>query len=145
MFDKTQFSMAFGRGFLASVFIFAAFSHLTDIEGTLYMMEQKGMPVAPLFLLGAVFLTLTGGFSFLLGYKTPIGVTLLILFIVPTTLIFHDFWNLEGPERTSQMHLFMKNIAILGGILYVSAFGPGDLSLDSSKTDEQQDSEQLTS
>ena len=55
----------------------------------------------------------------------------LILFLIPTTLIFHNFWAQSGMEAQNQMAHFLKNIAIMGGLLMLMAFGPGPLSCDS--------------
>ena len=56
-----------------------------------------------------------------------------LLFMIPTTLLFHNFWAFEGAQQTAQRIHFMKNLAIMGGILYVMAFGAGPLSVDQRK------------
>jgi putative oxidoreductase len=54
------------------------------------------------------------------------------VFLVPVTLIMHDFWTLdEGPQRMEQMINFMKNVSISGGLLMVLALGSGPVSIDS--------------
>ena len=50
--------------------------------------------------------------------------------LMPTTLLFHNFWALDGAEAKTQMVNFMKNLAILGGLAMVFAFGPGRFSID---------------
>jgi putative oxidoreductase len=45
-------------------------------------------------------------------------------------LIAHQFWQLDGAARTAQHIQFMKNLAIIGGFLYVCVAGPGSVSLD---------------
>ena len=54
----------------------------------------------------------------------------LFVFLIPTTLTFHNFWTLEDPERQQQMIHFLKNLAILGGLLECCALGGGGLSID---------------
>ncbi len=66
----------------------------------------------------------------LLGFKARVGAVLLIIFLIPATLIFHNFWAFEGMERQMQMIMFMKNLAILGGLLLVLGLGPGPISVD---------------
>ena len=56
--------------------------------------------------------------------------TVLFLFLIPTTLLFHDFWSYTGSQAAMQKIQFMKNLAIMGGMLYVMAFGAGSLSID---------------
>ena len=52
----------------------------------------------------------------------------IFLFIIPVTLIFHDFWTVEGQEMQNQLNHFMKNLAIMGGMLYVIVMGSGPYS-----------------
>lgn|SRR5262245_31359739 len=119
-----------GRIFLSSIFLMSGFAKITDSSGTAAHMEKQGMVAIPFFLAGAIALEIGGGLSVLLGCCTRLGALALIVFLVPTTLIFHDFWVEEGPKRTEQMVQFMKNLALLGGLLMVVAHGAGRFSLD---------------
>jgi putative oxidoreductase len=69
----------------------------------------------------------------LLGCCTRLGTLALIVFLIPATVIFHDFWSVEGPEQQLQMAHFMKNLAILGGLLVVVGLGPGGLRFSRQK------------
>jgi len=64
----------------------------------------------------------------LLGYKTRIGALMLIVFTLVTAFGFHPFW-VEGEYTT-----FMKELAMIGGLLIVASVGQGALSLDAAKT-----------
>jgi len=77
------------------------------------------IPMAPAILILATLLELLGGLLLLLGVKEKLGATLLILFLIPTTVIIHQFWFVEGSVREIQMVHFFKNLAILGGLLMV--------------------------
>jgi putative oxidoreductase len=55
---------------------------------------------------------------------------LLAAFLVPVTLIFHGFWNYVGAEQQMQMANFLKNIAIMGGLLYIASRPADVYSLD---------------
>ena len=120
----------FGRIFISAIFLLSGFDKMADWSGTSAGMEKEGMVAVPVFLAGAIALEVLGGLSVLLGFLTRYGAAALIVFLVPTTLIFHDFWAYTGIERQQQMIHFMKNLALLGGLLVVAAFGPGRLSLD---------------
>lgn len=80
-----------------------------------------------LLVIGGVTLELIGGLMVLLGFKPKIGAFLLLLFMIPTTLLFHAFWFYEDETQKIQMIMFLKNIAIMGGLLYVIAFGLGKM------------------
>jgi putative oxidoreductase len=98
---------------------------LTAWNETASQMAAEGMQMVPFFLAGAVALELLGGLSVLLGIKARLGAAALFVFLIPTTLIFHDFWTYTGAEKQMQMIHFMKNLAIMGGLLMVAALGPG--------------------
>ena len=50
-------------------------------------------------------------------------------FIIPTTLVFHNFWAVPADQMQGQMNNFLKNLAIMGGMIYVVVFGSGPFSL----------------
>ena len=114
-----------GRLFLSAIFLSSGFGKIFKFAGTQQYMEAKGMPIAALFLVFAIILEITGGLSVLLGYKTKWGALALIIFLIPATLIFHNQLSDQ-----MQMIMFMKNVAILGGLFMVVSFGAGPLSLD---------------
>lgn len=126
---------------LSQIFILAGVNHLTNWNGTIQYMTGKGMAEGVLggsgvafvyvMLAGAVAFLLLGGLSVLLGIRARWGAVLLVLFLIPVTLIFHDFWHCAGQERVMQMTNFMKNTGLGGGALMVLAFGSGAWSLDS--------------
>lgn len=83
------------------------------------------IPWTPVLLLTATLFELLGGLSILLGYKEKWGAVLLALFLVPTTIIMHQFWFVEGGAREMQMAHFLKNLAILGGLILFIQQGSG--------------------
>jgi|SRR5690554_4854509 len=112
---KPETIFAVGRWCLAGIFLLSATQKIMNPSKALGMMEAKGMPLPALFLAGAVGLLLIGVLSLLTGKYLRYGVSALVLFLIPTTLLFHlDFPD----ERIS----FFKNLAIFGGLLMVDAF-----------------------
>ena len=77
-----------------------------------------------LFLLLFILLELAGGLLLLFGIKPRLASLLLILFTVPATILFHQFWFLEGEQQHIQRILFFKNLAILGGLFFSLAYVP---------------------
>lgn len=119
------------RIFLSAIFIFAGAGKLIFFDQTQAYMAAKGFTAIPFFLICAALLELIFGLCLLLGYKARFAAAILFLFLIPTTIIFHDFWMIEGADRALQQTLFLKNIAIMGGLLYVLCDGAGGFSLDS--------------
>ncbi len=122
--------MLVGRVLLASIFLLSGFAKLTDPAGAVGYMEAQGIPSAYALAIIAGLAEILGGLALLFGFLTRIGAFGLMLFLIPTTLIFHDFWTLEGMEAKTQMVSFMKNLGILGGLALLVANGAGRYSID---------------
>ena len=119
-----------GRILLALVFVASGLIKILDPARATESMTSKGIPMASLLLWGAIAFELLGALSLLLGFRARAGAVLLLLFLVPTTLLYHDFWGVAGNERTMQLLQFLKNAGIMGGLFLVCAYGAGPLSLD---------------
>jgi len=119
-----------GRILLVYIFLLSGYGKITNFAGTAGYMAKYGMPMIEFFLVCAILLELVGGLMLLVGWKARWGALALIVFVVPTTLIFHAYWAVPPEQAYGQMIQFQKNLAILGGLLYAALMGPGKLSLD---------------
>lgn len=115
------------RIFLSVIFLRSGISKILDFSGTQQFMSANGIPLAltGLLLVGSIIFELAGGLSVLLGYKVRWGAIALIIFLIPATLIFHTNFAEE-----MQVIQFLKNLALMGGLLMVVYFGSGPVSLD---------------
>jgi putative oxidoreductase len=120
------FASLIGRILLVLIFVNSGVGKIGNFDGTAQYMAKFGMPMPSFFLVGAIFLELVGSITVILGYFTRFGALLLIVFLIPTTLIFHTRF-----DDQVQMIMFMKNVSMLGGCLVLLAHGPGRWSLDS--------------
>jgi uncharacterized membrane protein YphA (DoxX/SURF4 family) len=77
----------------------------------------------PVILLLATFLEILGGLLLLFGIKEKLGAALLILVLFPTTILIEPFWFAEGHLREMQLSLFLRDVAILGGLIVVTLNG----------------------
>ncbi len=107
---------------LSLIFLKAGISHIIGYSGTVEMMSGKGLPIADVLLIFTIIFQLLGGLSLVLGYKVRIGSLLLIIFLIPATLAFHN--------PVSDLNGFLKNIGLIGGLLMVIYAGAGALSID---------------
>jgi len=114
-----------GRILLVLIFLNSGIEKIENFEGTAKFMAQYGMPYTSLFLFGAIIFELAGSIFAILGYYARFGALLLIIFLIPTTIIFHT--NFEDPI---QIIMLMKNVSMFGGCLILLGMGPGRLSLD---------------
>ena len=93
-------------------------------------MSAEGVPIPQIALAGAIVFLIAGSVSIVIGYKARIGAGLLLVFLVLATYFFHDFWTYEGAELQQQMIQFMKNLSLMGTMLFLIANGSGAFSLD---------------
>lgn len=112
-----------GRILLSIMFIMAGYSKIGGYEGTQGYMEAMGVPGMLLPLV--IILELGGGLLLLAGFQARIVAFLLAGFCLLSGFIFHF-----QPEEQMQMIMFMKNITIAGGLLFIVAHGAGALSID---------------
>lgn len=113
---------------LCLIFLKAGISHIIGFSGFTEVISSQGLPLAPLLALGTVVFQVLGGISLLLGYQTKIGSILLILFLIPASLMFHN--PIADPN---ELNSFLKNIGLIGGLLMVIYAGAGALSIDGKK------------
>jgi uncharacterized membrane protein YphA (DoxX/SURF4 family) len=113
------------RTFLTVIFLKSGIDKVLDPSAAQQYMAAHGIPLTGLFLVGAIIFELVGALSVLLGYKARWGAIALIVFLIPTTLIFHT--KFFDPMQVGQL---MKNLAILGGLAMVAYYGSGPVSLD---------------
>lgn len=124
-----------GRVFLCVIFLMAAVGnkipHFGDVA---QLMASKGIPAPKLLLAGAIVFLLAGSLSVITGYRARIGASLLLVFLVLATYYFHNFWAIaEAQARQEQMIQFMKNLSMMGAMLFIMANGPGPMSIISVK------------
>jgi putative oxidoreductase len=119
-----------GRVLLALIFITSGFAKLTGIEGTAAYIASAGLPapVALAALAGA--LELFAGIALVIGFKARWAAAALAAFTLAATFVFHAYWASPAEQQAIQQLMFMKNLAIAGGLAIVAAIGAGSLSID---------------
>ena len=122
-------SALLARILLALIFITSGYGKIAGFEGLTGYIASKGMPFPSLMALGAIVVELGGGLLLLVGYRARWAALAIFLFLIPTTLIFHNFWSVAADQVAGQQTDFFKNVAIMGGMLMVWAFGPGRVAL----------------
>ena len=122
-----------GRILIALIFIFAGFGKITGFEGTVGYIASKGLPLPQLAAIGAIIVELGGGIMLVLGWKTRWAAAAILIFTALAALFFHDFWASSPEQAQGQMIHFMKNMAMIGGLLFVVIHGGGPISLDNRK------------
>lgn len=119
-----------GRLFLAYIFLLSGFGKIVTFAATAAYMANKGLPISEVLLIATIIIELAGGLMLVLGWKARWGALAILLWLIPVTLIFHAYWAVDPEQMRTQMIQFNKNIAIMGGMLYIMAAGSGRYSLD---------------
>jgi putative oxidoreductase len=122
-----------GRLLISTIFIFSGLAKIPGHAAMAGVAASKGLPAADLAIWLASAVEILGGLSILLGFQTRIGAWLLFLFLIPTSVVFHNFWAMQGIEKMDNQAHFFKNVAIMGGLLFVATFGPGAYSIDAAR------------
>jgi putative oxidoreductase len=88
------------------------------------------LPVPNVAIALAAAVELAAGLAILAGFKTRIAAWVLFLYVIPVTYYFHNFWAAQGAAQQMQMVNFLKNAAIMGGLLVLAVNGAGAYSAD---------------
>lgn len=121
-----------GRVLLAHIFVLSGYSKIVGFAGTAKYMASKGMPMVEVLLVGAIVIELIGGLMLAVGWKARWAAWAIFLFVLVLSPIFHPFWAVPSEQVVMQTIQLQKNLAIMGGMLYVAFMGPGKLSFDKS-------------
>ena len=131
---NTAYAAPLGRALLAAIFIISGVQKIFGYAGTAGYMDAMGVPsiLLPLVIL----LEVVGGIALLIGWQARISALLLAGFTLLSGIIFHlmPSFAAEGMEAQNQMISFLKNVSITGGLLMVTAFGPGPMSVGAERT-----------
>ena len=119
-----------GRILLGMLFLVAGIRKIMFYSASVAYFTKLGFPAPEVMGVLAVLIEIGGGTLLLLGWQTRRISWLLILFVAIATAMAHRFWEFDAPQYVNQMNHFLKNVAIIGGLLYVAVLGAGKLSLD---------------
>lgn len=113
-----EYLFLLGRVLYGGFFLFAGFGHFGGLANMAPYAASKGVPFPEFMVVVTGVMLVLGGLSILLGLKPHWGVALLVVFLVPTTFIMHNFWADTDPgmKQVNQI-MFLKNTALLGAAL----------------------------
>jgi uncharacterized membrane protein YphA (DoxX/SURF4 family) len=131
-----------GRILFAIVFVYAGADKLLDIAATSQMIAGKvvpalpaalspytaqleaaaGMPIDRILAIFAGVLEAVGGLAIALNLGARLFAILLVIFIAAVTFYFHDFWNLTGVDKTTNIYSALKNLSLIGGLLMIAGY-----------------------
>ncbi|ANI89918.1 hypothetical protein A9P82_11845 [Arachidicoccus ginsenosidimutans] len=124
-----KFVVLIGRILFSLLFIFASFANLLSGKANGYA-AAVGLPLPNVLVPLAGVVALVGALMILTGFKAKIGGWLIVIFLVPVTLVFHNFWSISDPQQKQEQILhFVTNVSLIGAALMIAYFGSGPLSV----------------
>ena len=124
--SKSSDTFAFiGRCLMAVMFLMSGFGKVVAPAATIAWITSTGLPMPTAAYGISIIIELGGGLLLILGWQTRILGALLSLFAIATAFIFH-----RHVADQNQFFHFLKNIAVMGGLFQLMAFGAGRFSLD---------------
>lgn len=125
-----KFGPLLGRILIAYLYIPAGISKITGFGGTVGYIASKGLPLPQVAAGGTIAVEILAGLALLVGFKTRFAALILAAFTLAAAVIFHNYWAVPDAQKMVQTIMFNKNFAIVGGLLFIAAFGAGPLSID---------------
>jgi putative oxidoreductase len=120
-----------GRVAFAALFLPSGLLKAMNLQAFIYSVDGRGVPFAPFMATLGAAIEFLGGLALLLGVQVRIASVLLLLFTVAATLIAHRFWEYApGAAHEVQRISFFKNVAIVGGFVFLAAHGGGRYCLE---------------
>jgi putative oxidoreductase len=120
-----------GRILLALVFLVAGVRKVMAVAGSVGYLTKLGMPMPEVMVYVAIVIEIGGALMLILGWKARYAAWLLTVFVLIATCYAHRFWQIsDAAQYGNQLNHFLKNFAIIGGMLFLAACGPGSLSVD---------------
>ena len=121
-----------GRLLIGAIFLNAGIRKLLGFAGTVGYFTKIDFPAPELFTVLAIVIEIGGAILLIIGWKTRWAAWLLALFVLIAAFAAHRFWEFDAAQYANQMNHFMKNLAIIGGLLFVATVGAGGASVDKS-------------
>jgi len=126
---KTSLTVV-GRVLLALIFITSGFSKLAGLQATAGYIGSVGLPAPGVLAVLVGAFEVVAGIALVVGFKARWAALALGIFTLLASILFHAYWSTPADQQFVQQLMFMKNLAIAGGLFIVTALGAGPLSLD---------------
>lgn len=121
---------ALGRTILGAFFLLAGVNKIGGFAGTAGYIASQGLPMPEVLAAATIALEVLAGIALILGFKTRIAAFLLAGFTILASILFHAYWAMPADQAYVQQLMFMKNMAIAGGLIFIWAAGAGGLAID---------------
>ena len=119
------------RILVVAIFVYTGISKLTHFDGTSHMIAEKGIPLAAVATAIAILIELGGAIAIIIGWQTKLAAAIQFVYLIFITITYHNFWAAPPQLHDVQLLNFLKNIGIMGGLLFLATRGAGASAVDS--------------
>ena len=119
-----------GRVLIGALFLTAGIRKIMFLAGTAGYLAKLGFPAAEAMAWLAIVVEIGGGLLLIVGWQTRMVAWVLGLFVIIATGAAHRFWEFDAAQYNNQLNHFLKNTAIIGGLLMYATYGAGSASVD---------------
>jgi putative oxidoreductase len=119
-----------GRVLIAVMFIYSGYGKVGGFDGTAAYIASKGLPMSQVLAAATIALELGAGLMLAIGWKARWAALALAAFTVLASMLFHNFWTAPPAQFRTEQLFFLKNMAIVGGLLMIVALGAGRWGVD---------------
>lgn len=125
----TRWFPLLGRILIGHIFLLSGLNKIFHYSQTAAYMASKNVPMIEVLLVLSIIIEIGGALMIIFGWRAKLAASIFFLWLIPVTLMMHNFWMVPAPEKMGQLINFQKNLVIMGTMLYILAFGPGPYSL----------------
>lgn len=118
----TKIASFLGRLILGGFYLYYGINNIVDFTGMSGYAAFKGVPMPGLAVIVGAILLILGGLSLMTGYRPTLGIAALVLFLLPVTMLMHNYWTITDPQmHVIEQGLWMRNMALAGAALCLLA------------------------
>lgn len=119
------------RILISAIFLVSGVTKIMRFDATTHMIADKGIPLAAVATGIAIVIEIGGAAAIVIGWQTKLAAAIQFVYLIPTTVMYHNFWAAPPELHDMQAANFFKNLGILGGLLILATRGAGAWSVDS--------------
>lgn len=117
---------------LGGLFALFGVRSILGFAGSVAYFGRLGFPAPEAMVSLAILIQVVAGLLLIIGWQTRLAAWLLVAYVLIATFMAHRYWQYDAAQYGIQMQQFFKNLAIVGGLMMLAAFGPGSASVDKS-------------
>lgn len=122
------------RILISAIFVYSGISQLMHFDSTARVIAERGIPLATIAAAIAILIDLVGSAMLIIGWQTKLAAVILFIYLIPVTVMYHNFWAAPPQMHEMQLLNFLKNLGIMGGLLILATRGAGASSVDASRS-----------